>query len=294
MKRFVLLGVCVSAALVWGLKENKKQPLSFSDNLVFPELCASLAKEEAFRNFKCEPLANLSWENLSYEEGKNHCEALQKEYPELLAMHERCRKNDLIGNPRKFIYKKVGAFSPSTLRFMLIAGDLKRHFGSLDGLKVLEMGGGYGGQCTVLSSLFSLQEYAIADLPSSLELQRKYLKELSIPSVLLYSLNALPSTSYDLIVSDLAFGEMDRTLQKTFIDKVFSHANAAYLILAPAHWKEIPYSATEHKRVKPYPKEKLVALFQKQGFLCEELAEVPLSGKGHYILKLTRKSHDAL
>lgn len=294
MKRLIFLAVCISAALIWGLKESKQQPLSFSDNPVFSELFISLVKEEAFCNFKREPLANLSWENLSYEEGKSYFNLLQNKYPELLSLHEKCRKNDLLGNPRTFLYKKIGAFSPSTLRYMKIAGDLKRHCGSLDGLKVLEIGGGYGGQCTVLSSCFSLQEYAIADLSSSLELKRKYLTAMHIPHTGFYPLNALPSRSYDLIVSDLAFGEMDRSVQKALIDKVFSRAHAAYLILAPAHWKEIPYSATEHKRVKPYPKEKLKTLFQKQGFLCEELTEDPLSGKGHYILKLIRKNNAAL
>ena len=56
--------------------------------------------------------------------------------------------------------------------------DLRALLGSLDDLDIIEIGGGYGGQCFVTSVVHSPKSYTLVDLEPCLALQ----KHLSVSS----------------------------------------------------------------------------------------------------------------
>lgn len=279
MKFFVSL-ICVGGSLF-----AKQQPAAFTDNGIYPTLCHELASDEArFANFKRDPLFTLFAENLGEKEGEEELRALSAHYPALLKELKCKVRNDAIGNPRSFSYESHGSFSPATLRYARIAGQLKQRFGSLEDKRLLEIGGGYGGLCTVLSDLFSLKSYTIIDLPECLELCAHYLTAQKIKDVTLVELPKIPKPEFDLVISYLFFSECDRSVQSAYIEQLLCHAPAGFLICAPAHWKEIPYSEREHKRVKPLPKEKILLALAKQGIKAEVCVEEPSSGKEHFVI----------
>ncbi|MBI2742982.1 MAG: putative sugar O-methyltransferase [Chlamydiales bacterium] len=272
----IFLSLSISAVAV--------QPRCFQDNGIYPEHCKSLAQEEArFAHFKRDPLFTLFSENVSEKEGEAELKALVAKAPELLESVKQRRALDLVGDPRTFSYGAHGELSPAVLRYARVVADLKRHFGDLSSYRVVEIGGGYGGLCTLMHALAPPKSYALLDLPESLDLSQRYLRAQKIGGVELLPLSAKPE-QVDLVISYLFFSECDRSLQTAYIEKILSQARAGYLICAPAHWKEIPYSEKEHKRVKPLAQQKLLSELKAHGIEAKVVNEEPASGKGHFIL----------
>ncbi len=270
--------------LLVGCSVVAQQPRSFTDNSSYTKLCHELIQDARFEHFKRDPLFTLFAENVSQQEGAEELQAIKTRFPAMLKDLRLCARNDRIGDPRRFVYGDYGSFSPATLRYARIAAELKQKFGALDNLRLLEIGGGYGGLCTVLSNLFALKSYTIVDLPESLELCAHYLRAQKIEGVSLVALPNVPKSDFDLVVSYLFFSECDRTIQNAYIDQILSHASAGFLICAPARWIEIPLNAYEHKRVKPLPEEKIVRALAARGVKAEVCAEDPSTGRGHCVI----------
>lgn len=275
---------CLILFLLLMISAQARAPRSFSDNGIYPKLCHTLATdEERFAHFKRDPLFALFAENVSEEEGAQELKALLRYAPEFLEEMQRIKVNDQIGDPHTFTYGKHGAFSPTSLRYARIAAQLKRGFGSLEKLRVLEIGAGYGGLSTIIHTLLSPQSYTLVDLPEPLELSSTYLKKQKIENVHFLDLEKPPKEA-DLVISYLFFSECDRSIQKIYIDKVLARAKAGFLICAPGHWKEIPYTEKEHRRVKPLSKDELIKRLASCGIEVKCVKEEPASGKDHFIL----------
>jgi hypothetical protein len=255
--------------------------LSVSDNKVYPGVCRSAASnEEAFAEFKRHPVYNLIHEYTTFEEGSAYLDCITRQDPDLLDKIERFRQNDRLGNPKTFDYEKIGALSPSTLRYIKMAGDLRRAFGDLTGMRVIEIGGGYGGQCKILSDLFAFESYTIVDLPDSLALARTYLDKLGVPNVRFRSPEELTAKeSYDLVISDYGFSSCNGPVQKRLLERVFAQTKKGYLVCA---------SYPKHFRVRPLAKEDLLKKLTALGFSHQVLPEEPLMGKNHFILKIDK------
>lgn len=72
--------------------------------------------------------------------------------------------NDFYGTPTMHRYGNK-RFSTSTLQYIGVLSNLIKYFGSLDGMRICEIGGGYGGQCRTIYDIFTPQCYHIIDLP---------------------------------------------------------------------------------------------------------------------------------
>ena len=258
---------------------SAKTNLSISDNQVYPAVCRSAASdEEAFAHFKRHSIYNLIHEYTTFEEGTAYLEEIARAYPDLLGQIERFRQNDRLGDPKTFDYGSIGTLSPSTLRYIKIAGDLRRAFGDLTGMKVIEIGGGYGGQCKILSDLFAFESYTIVDLPESLALARTYLDKLGVAGVRFLSPKELSDKeSCDLVISHYGISEYDRPLQKRLLERVVAHAKKSYLVCT---------SYPRHFRIKPLGKEDLLKQLKTLGLSYQILPEEPLMGKNHFIIKI--------
>ena len=185
---------------------------------------------EAFVNFKKHPAYAGVLEHASYQQGTVCLQVINHQTPEMLENVATYLQNDLIGGSSPQNYP-IGKISPSTLRYMKVASDIKVLFGNVD--KVAEIGIGYGGQMLVLDRTIQMQEYHLFDLQPVLRLTEKYLEH--------HILNASYTTStlnqhrgdveYDLVISNYAYSELPRELQKKYIEKVLSKAKRGYLTM---------------------------------------------------------------
>jgi hypothetical protein len=170
-------------------------------------------------------------ENLTEDDGRAYLLALLEQTPELAARFDAFRANDRIGAPATCDFGEHGRFSPTTVRYAKVLSDLLTAFGSLDGLRIVEIGGGYGGQCCVVSAAARPASYTLVDLDPVLRLQEAYLRELGVPNVSFASARDLdPAAEYDLVVSNYAFSECVRRVQRHYVERVLLRARRGYLI----------------------------------------------------------------
>ncbi len=135
--------------------------------------------------------------------------------PELL---EHGYTNDFYGSPKMYWYGNK-RFSTSTLQYIGVLSNLVKHFGSLDGMRICEIGGGYGGQCRTVYDVFEPDCYHIIDLPEVCELQQKYC------SAKCY--NQPTGQMYDLVISNYALSEIVNN--KLYIDEVLRKSKHGYI-----------------------------------------------------------------
>lgn len=109
--------------------------------------------------------------------------------------------NDTIGDPT---LQDINGWygSNATAQYVGVLSNLIDLYKSLDGLDILEIGGGYGGQALCILDIFSPKSYTILDLPEVNELQYKVLGD----QVTLTS--TIPKKKYDLVISNYALSEI--------------------------------------------------------------------------------------
>lgn len=153
-------------------------------------------READINDFKKDQRLNKIFEHCSYAQGKEYMRLILKQTPHLL---NNKFTNDDKGNPTLFnIMGRL--FSPSTLQYIGVLSNLIKLFGSLDDLKILEIGGGYGGQCKTIMDVYKPACYDIIDLPEVCELQRRYCQAECFEHV--------TAGDYDLVISNYALSEI--------------------------------------------------------------------------------------
>jgi hypothetical protein len=203
---------------------------SLSDIRAFPAHAAAAAEDPArFATFKQDPEFRVVIENLTCEHGRQYLDAAFDQTPSLARYLELFRENDLVGSPWICNYGGHGSFSPTTLRYVKVLSDLTRLFGSLEGARIVEIGGGYGGQCYIVSAVAKPASYTLVDLEPVLALQRRYLQELGVTSVRFETAEDLEPADYDLVVSNYALSECSRRVQRNYIEKVLSRSARGYI-----------------------------------------------------------------
>ncbi len=198
---------------------------------MYCEFCQKAANDDAvFANFKRNPIYRDVLEHISKKLGNDYLQFIINNYPDFLMEFDKFRENDRIGNPFCYRYGDFGFFSPTTLRYIKIAGDLRARFGDLSQMHILEIGGGYGGQCKIISDMGGFASYTIVDLSAVTSLSEKYLNQFGIENVFFVDNNNLGElkTSYDLLVSNYGFLEFDRKEQEKYYETIGS-ANSGYI-----------------------------------------------------------------
>lgn len=235
----------------------------------------ALSSEKHFATFKQNPDYQLVLEHVTQEQGAEYLALLKADAPDLLERIEDFKRNDWVGSPSVFSYSDVGVVSPTTLRYMKVASDIRRLFGTLEGADIVEIGGGYGGQLLIADQLFALRRYTIFDLPPVLALVRKYIEShLLRGSFATRTLNEEDGTSvYDLVISNYAFSELPDLVQLTYLRKVISRSRRGYMTMNSG----VGISRRDRNKL---------SLEQLKGHLpaCETFEEKPLTEAGNYIL----------
>ncbi len=187
---------------------------------------------KVFSRFKSDPRYRAVLEHVSPQVGADYLSIIRQQTPELLDDFDRFKVNDIVGSPLTHVFPAIGECSPTTLRYVKVASDLKVYFGSDIGSHIAEIGVGYGGQLLINDQIFKMRECHLYDIPPVLGLVKKYLES--------HILNCAYKTTthtqsagddYDLVISNYAFSELPTQLQHKYIDKVLSRSKRGYLAM---------------------------------------------------------------
>jgi putative sugar O-methyltransferase len=260
------------ASPVQGILDRRRGRTSFTDSSGYTTLCARAAKDpDVFRTFKSDPTYTAVLEHVTCAQGAEYLRIALEQSPQLEHLFDRFRENDQLGGPSTCDYGEQGRFSPTTLRYTKVLSDLQRLFGGRDGLDILEIGGGYGGQCFITSVGAPPASYSIVDLPPCLALQRTYLDAIGVKNARFIDPDSLdPSARYDLVISNYAFSECVRAVQERYVDLVLTRAERGYIT---CNWVNPPHYAS-------FAAEELLDAIPGSRFI----PEVPQTGVANAIL----------
>ena len=243
-----------------------------SDNQIYPDFCIKASTDLIiFSNFRRNDVYRKILEHVTYEEGLAYLGEIKKHNLDLSKNVEFLKKNDEWGNPELFEYPEIGKISSSTLRYTKVFTDLASLFKNMDGLKICEIGVGYGGQCRIINSVSSPSQYTLVDIKPALMLSQCYLDNYILNSVLSYkTMNELDIQHYDLVISNYAFTELPRSIQDVYLKKVILNSKKGY----------ITYNDISPSYFKSYKKEELINIIPNSRIIEEK----PLTHKNNCII----------
>lgn len=209
----------------------QSEQTSTSDCSSYTEFCTRAACDPLiFSDFRHHPMCTAIIETVSKEQGQKYLDFINEKRPEIKPYLQHFKTNDSIGNPQTYSYQGLGDIAPTTLRYIKVAADLQHFFGSLDGCSIIEIGGGYGGQCKILAELFHLKNYVVVDLPDTLALAEKYLTAQGIQNVSFVTPDThIMDQEFDLVISNYAFSECTYRMQTQYIKEILAKAKRGYL-----------------------------------------------------------------
>lgn len=191
---------------------------------------------EQFKKFRQLPTICSVTENKSDKLAYAAWSALKMACPSLLEKAETIALNDSLGSPT-FIHldeiRPNNSLSAATVCFASDYAALLWFFGSLDGMRIAEIGGGYGGLASIINRLSNVAEYTIYDLPEVHSLQQKYLTTLGCSNIQYKSQLDGQSCKYDLVISSEAFSELSPTLRDAYANQVFRGSERGWIVWGP-------------------------------------------------------------
>jgi len=206
---------------------------SWSDNGTYIKVVREfLINEKKFNKFKRNQFYQNILEHVSYEQGEDYLKIINVDNKNIINDINDYKFNDLIGSPIKYKYPKIGEISPTTLRYLKVASDIKKYFKNI-GYNFVEIGGGYGGQYLILDKIFDITSYTILDLSDVNKLIEKYVEQFVTNSFYkATTLNQLDNKqSFDFIISNYGFSELPSKLQKVYLNKVIKKSKRGYMTM---------------------------------------------------------------
>jgi hypothetical protein len=205
--------------------------------LNYYEICKLIAEHDVlFDSFKTNQTYTHILEHVDYDLGKEYLDIIIRYPTELLGkiiQHvELIKSNDLYGGPIKFNYPIFGDVSPTTLRYTKVLMDILSQGFNLENKDVVEIGGGYGGQCLILSKFFNFKSYTILDLETTNLLQKKYLSKHGV-EVKTTTLGKVELKEYDFVMSNYAFSELKKKTQEEYLNKIIRNSKSGYFQINP-------------------------------------------------------------
>lgn len=170
-------------------------------------------------------------EHLTYNQGVVYLRKIRAGNPSFNLKTFFPHPNDSIGSPRIFEFDSYKC-SPTTIRYLSVALDIKSTFPEDNIKDIVEIGAGYGGQSSILQDLLRIEKYVIYDLPNVQELIGTYLDSLGkMGCVEFREIEAGIEMKFDLAISNYAFSELPKMIQDVYLKKVLSKSKSGYMIM---------------------------------------------------------------
>jgi len=252
---------------------------SKTDRKNYKKICRLAAENgSVFKTFKRHKDYREVLEHVTENQGRDYLKIIKENCENLLKFFPKFKENDFYGSPIKYDYD-VCQFSPTTLRYIKVLCDLKKIFGDLSGLKIVEIGGGYGGQCKIISDVFQYQSYSIVDLEDVVLLIQKYLRKLKVGRFDCLAQDQIKNNlTCDLVISNYAFSECIKAIQDDYINKVLNKAKRGYLTYNYDNEKP-----TLSLPMTPYNKKEIVRILS-QKHVIRTIDEKPKTGPMNFII----------
>jgi hypothetical protein len=165
---------------------------------------------------------------------------------------EEIQKIDQIGNPQETErVLRIYDISTISLRYVHYANKILNIIKNYPEIRIVEIGGGYGGMCAILNCIakyrkIKIGSYAIYDLKGVQEFQNYYLKKINqTTDIGIRSVDFLDSSnldlfteSYNYVISFYALGEFDDTTKHDYINKVISKVKNGFILWNPHRSKD--------------------------------------------------------
>lgn len=200
------------------------------DYTEYCELCRRAVKDPAvFATFRRQPEYTQVLEHVTAEQGLSYLDQLGQ-----VSLKQRAEwvLNDSVGSPIVVPYLGVGsgeAVSPTTLRYAKNVLDLEKLFSNLDGARIVEIGGGYGGLARLVKACWPKCNYTIIDLPEPLALAEKYLNALNTDVNFVDAFKLPQRVSADLFISNYALSELQRRVIELYVSSVALNCPRGYI-----------------------------------------------------------------
>lgn len=190
-----------------------------------------ITNTKKLKRFRSRKKYMMILEHLTYEDGNKYLESIRENGFNCQDYVMVLQKIDSFGKPRKFKYNDIGWVSPTALRYLSIALDIKSHFGP-EIREVVEVGVGYGGLLLALAEICTIKNYSIYDLEDVMTLTDRYLENVGCnTNVIKRTIEQDYETEYDLFVSNYAFSELPIHLQGLYMDQVMKKSKNGYVIM---------------------------------------------------------------
>jgi len=210
-------------------------------------------------------------DNVTLEQGKGYIQEINRQVEWREDFTNALAKIDSVGSPRKYFFPQIGFCSPTSLRYLKVFIDLKTLFGPIKSFKIVEIGIGFGGQAGLIMSLENPSSYSFLDVGPVLALSKTFIAKLGLESELSWHDGRNPEKMKpDLVISNYAFSELSRELQKQYLENVILPSKRGYIT-----WNS---SAVGHE--KCYSIDELVRAIPNSRIK----AEVPNTGVGNVII----------
>ena len=233
-----------------GLDDYKERSGWQAENQIaveYLDACVQAANTDAFNSFKSNPKYTTILEHVLKEQGQCYLNiAREMNEDALMENIELFKDNDKIGRPVTHAYPGIdGTISPTTLRYIKNTFEMALMLDGNEISRIVEVGGGYGGLCKVLSCVCDFDEYILIDLPQVSALQRKYLDQFPEISD---KVKCIPSTDVkeikdiDLFISNYALSECDLESQMAYYNLLVQNSKFAYLIYNLVNFNDFHYN----------------------------------------------------
>lgn len=199
--------------------------------------------EEKFKQEFIDACSHAAIDNDAFSKFRSHdriCTVIENGNEEVtLKIYELIKHNplfnglnfeeiDSVGGPKVLIQLPNGRkISPTTIRYIyLVVMMLKANLIRPD-MDIVEIGGGYGGLCAVISRTIGYKSYTIHDISDVCMLHTRFLHALDIKA---RSINTPEYCGkYDLCISWCAFSELDFTIKQKYIENVISKSDDFFI-----------------------------------------------------------------
>lgn len=231
---FSTLEEIVNRFKLWDLDKGEVLDIgtgsSFSDNPEYLSIVVlATHSDEVFPKFRSNRQYRRILEHVTKQLGIAYLGEMRDRIDVKVAL-SRLTKCDKTGGPLRYYFRGLGFFSPTTIRYLFFHSELIRIFGDLSGMRVVEVGGGFGGQAAVSTTLTENLEWVIFDLPEVSLLQERYLIQANPHARVTYK-SGLDISDFtgDVLLSNYALSEISRELQIEYMNKVVLNCNKGYM-----------------------------------------------------------------
>lgn len=219
------------------LQEFWEKGNSVTNDAEYPDLIESFLNDAEFKNFRRNIYYNKRVETATtYEEGRRYIEILDSIWSEWKFDLEFFRKADQVGNPYVFDYGEYGWFSPKTLQYVMELGEIRRVSSYVEQAEnIVEIGGGYGSLCRMISIFGKVKNYTIYDIPPVLKLIQKYLDNYDdVKGNIILEKSPVGNTKiFDFLISNNAFCELSPALQAEYMQWVVKNSKHGFMLYSP-------------------------------------------------------------